>query len=409
MDCAKRGLIPASRRLMPLALAVFGMALANVAGGGEPRYGCAACAGAFLPRAGGNDQDESVATEDENGQAQDERFRLFCAGPCTVGPLATSDCLNAILERRMQVFEVVCRLNDAQKARLRLAGRGDIKHILEGTAEEQRAVLGDNAPDDLADDGLDAENERDLAGKPFGHNSLFGKVLQNMATPGDVGNYEAILRLEQAKARISIVEGGLRVEIDLEYAGPQVVDRVLSSLGRLRNLRSLSLRNRALTDGDLAHLEELKDLEHLDLSWTSIGNDSLKHFLGLAQLKTLRLDGTLVTGAGFEELKHLANLQELSLTGSQLDDAGLAFVTECRNLRKLELRHTRVTDAGMPDLKRLPDLERLELDGTEVSDAGMRTVRLLKGLQFLSCSRTLITHSGIAMLHRWRPKLAIAQ
>jgi len=104
------------------------------------------------------------------------------------------------------------------------------------------------------------------------------------------------------------------------------------NLGRLKQLRALSITERGFGDEEIAQLEDLKELRFLRIVFTSVGDEGLK------------------TIGGFTKLR------ELWLTGTPVTDAGLAHLTGLKNLRELWLNQTRVSREGVDELqKALPN------------------------------------------------------
>ena len=92
------------------------------------------------------------------------------------------------------------------------------------------------------------------------------------------------------------------------------------------------------------------------------------------------------------------------VTGVQLadnprvTDAGLANLAGLSRLEYLNLQGTPITDAGLAHLADLPSLRRLYLVRTRVTDAGMHHVGKLKGLTFLTMYNTKVTDRGLEHL-----------
>jgi hypothetical protein len=78
----------------------------------------------------------------------------------------------------------------------------------------------------------------------------------------------------------------------------------------------------------------------------------LTHVGRLKDLKQLHRPGPAVTDAGLAHLERLSDLQLLSLDDTQVTDAGLAHLKSLKSLKWLKIARTRVTDAGVADLQK---------------------------------------------------------
>ncbi len=105
---------------------------------------------------------------------------------------------------------------------------------------------------------------------------------------------------------------------------------------RREKVRTVSLHQCNVTDGDLIHLAKLTDLRSLDLS------------------------STRITDAGLEHLKGLTKLEYLAFHNTDVGDAGLELLTAMPKLNFLLLKCTYVTNAGVEKLNRaLPACETI--------------------------------------------------
>ncbi len=325
---------------------------------------------------------------------------------------AARDRLTLILQQRVDCARWAGELTDAQCGKLLLAGRGDIKRLIDridAWKERSRPVceVDDAAP-------LAHEQRREAASLgalleagPFEENSLFAKILRSVLTPEQMTAFASVRQIERDGGRITTPDDGSHAGWGICMTDVKFLAESVASLMKLRNLQSLSLDRAPVTDADVVHLKGLTDLEHLDLSHTLVTDHGLVHLQALAQLRTLRVNQTDITDAGLECLQAFASLEELSLAESKVSDEALVHVTALTGLRSLDLSGTRVTDSGLKHLQRLAGLERLHLDDTEVTDSGLNHLKSLKDLEYLSCHRTTVTHAAATMLRRWRPRLLI--
>jgi hypothetical protein len=367
----------------------------------------------------GDSQEEEFAVNDDldaefmhaerSGQAFDE---LVFANDHEGAAAVARDRLTPILQQRVECAVWAGELTDAQYDKLLLAGRGDIKRLIdriEAWKERSRPVCGgdDAAPPDDDQRRETASLGALLESGPFEENSLFAKILRNVLTPEQMSAFETIRQIERDGGRIIARDDGSHAGWGIGMTDVKLLARSLTALMTLRKLRSLSLDRAPVTDADLVHLKDLTDLEHLDLSHTQVTDHGLAQLQVLAHLRALRLNRTEVTDAGLQHLQRLHSLEELSLAESKISDQGLEHLEAVSSLRSLDLSGTRVTDSGLKHLQRLAGLERLYLDDTDVTDAGLNHLKRLKDLEYLSCRRTTVTHAGTSMLRRWRPRLLV--
>jgi hypothetical protein len=97
----------------------------------------------------------------------------------------------------------------------------------------------------------------------------------------------------------------------------------VSCLDRLRDLRSLGLRQQSIGDATLAHLTIFPELEELDIAGTMITDAGLAHLTKLTRLKCLCLSDTRVSDAGLEHLNRLPQLKTLHLNGTKVTEEGI--------------------------------------------------------------------------------------
>jgi hypothetical protein len=115
-----------------------------------------------------------------------------------------------LLETKIEVVDRVCRLSDAQKAKLRLAGRGDIERFFDLVERKQekyreRFVMNDDENQrellnwviEMARDVQPLRNT--LQNSPFGDGSLFSKALKTHLTSEQAAVYARVMQAESAK------------------------------------------------------------------------------------------------------------------------------------------------------------------------------------------------------------------
>ncbi len=197
----------------------------------------------------------------------------------------------------------------------------------------------------------------------------------------------------------------------LEYLGfmhAQLTDSGLAQLGRLKRLRHLGLYLCSrYTGAGLSFLKDLPQLESLLLYGQEITDQAAVNIAGAKNVRTLDLRDTAITDEG---LRHLAGLTKVEIlflfpvstdvkdgqivrsTEPRISNAGLQYIGQMTNLRGLMLSSARVTAHGLKHLAGLKHLETLDVSCTDVSDEGLENLKGLVQLRYLGLGYTRITN-----------------
>jgi hypothetical protein len=122
----------------------------------------------------------------------DETFNMHVFGSLATGEEMLSR-LEVILQSKIEAIDRVCQLDDAQKAKLRLAGHGSITRCFDRVEELRirfRPVTDYNIVRELNVDAMPLKFL--LTFGPFGDRSLFGKTLRNVLTAEQTAKYERL-------------------------------------------------------------------------------------------------------------------------------------------------------------------------------------------------------------------------
>jgi hypothetical protein len=187
--------------------------------------------------------------------------------------------LDVLLEQKVHAMDLICGLTGAQKDKLRSAGRGDIKRLLErlGEVDDRFQLAEDDAA--KADELLAEARELELGFTrpgPSKDTLLFVKSLKSTLTAEQLASNEPLA--------VVFSRGGLV---------------------------------RALPVGS-------GEVLHIDLTGTAFGGDDLAHLAKLSNLNSLVLSKTQVTDAGLAPLGKLKALSKLKLFDTQVTDTGVA-------------------------------------------------------------------------------------
>ncbi len=117
-----------------------------------------------------------------------------------------------------------------------------------------------------------------------------------------------------------------------------------------------------VTDAGTAHLVSLQKLELLILSChDGLTDETLIHIGRLKQLKDLSLSGNEIKGHGLSELNELSKLERLRIDGRQLRGRHLSAIARLKSLRHLQAGHASFdTSEDFEALKQLKSLKSLE-------------------------------------------------
>jgi len=326
--------------------------------------------------------------------------RVF--GPNSDAAVASSK-LDRVLSQKIAALDLVCNLSRAQKKKLELAGRGDIKHLIDRVEEFTSQIQ-------LAQNDIDKIRSLLLAAEPFkpgmltwpdGDESIFDRTLKTTLTSEQNSRIAVTRAIERLGGHVATVSRDQDAVLHIFLARTPLTDGGLAMLAALANAQSLELASTPISDAGLVHLAALTNLQSLDLTGTDISDIGLSHLSGLTHLRRLDLFGTKVTGRGMICLKDLTNLKELNLSGTRVAD--LAGLKPLNHLQWLNLEKTLVTDACLVTLRDLTGLQWLDLSGTRISDAGLAHLKGLSSLKWLNLSNTQVTDAGLAELQRVLP------
>jgi hypothetical protein len=180
--------------------------------------------------------------------------------------------LEKFLEYELQIIDHHCKLTDAQKQKLQLAGRGDIRRLSEGIAERTtQLTAAGNDEKKVKELCREIERlQRSIQSGPFGKGSLFRKGLEMTLTAGQLVQYEPIRDIIQAGGLVGTMEWNQEVVLGVLLFGMDFSDKHLAQLKGLPALGSLRLIQTSVTDAGLAHLKGLKNLKELTLGGAQV-------------------------------------------------------------------------------------------------------------------------------------------
>lgn len=132
-----------------------------------------------------------------------------------------------------------------------------------------------------------------------------------------------------------------------------VNDDVMREFQRLPRLESLALNGAAeIGDEGLAHLGRLTEIKHLSLPTSKVTDKGLAHLVNLKKLESLRLWSGRITDEGLKTISGIEGLKSLTLFGgSNVTEAGLQHLAGMKQLNYLHIAEATLSPAAIDRLK----------------------------------------------------------
>ncbi len=143
---------------------------------------------------------------------------------------------------------------------------------------------------------------------------------------------------------------------------------------KLPNLKTLNI-SKLNVNGAMSEIGKMKNLKDLSLHYTDLNDDGLKQISQLTTLESLSLMDTQVTDQGMEALENLTQLTMLNLMNTKITDKGLDYLKNMTKLGILQVGQTAITDEGLTKLAANTALWSLSVFNTKVTDAGMEQLK----------------------------------
>jgi Dyp-type peroxidase family len=179
----------------------------------------------------------------------------------------------------------------------------------------------------------------------------------------------------------------------------QITTGVISRLGSLRSLRSLSLRGLPLDDTALApNGRMLGSLEELDAGETDIGDETLRQLAPPARVRRLWLDRTGVTNLGISLFAESEHLRDLDISGTAVTGSAIDPLLAGPGLSRLVAVGLNISDASLPSLAKAGSLTDVNFAGSKIGDQTVTAIARLPSLERLSIASTRVTSRGLAAL-----------
>lgn len=196
----------------------------------------------------------------------------------------------------------------------------------------------------------------------------------------------------------------------LNYRNRAMGMGIVRHVGKLTNLRFLSVSGTSLGEDDLRALGALKDdLLQLGLHNNRIGNDSLKYLAGFRRLRALTLAENDIDDKGLAHIRRMEDLRSLSLRHTGVTSRGMRHVAALKKLRYLALGHTRVGDEGVRLLAGLSRLRYLELENTPIGDGALVVLGAMHSLRKVIVSRTDLSQEALRKFRKSNPRCVVVE
>ncbi len=312
---------------------------------------------------------------------------------------------------------------------------------IRGQASLQAAQAAPRSARDEAPDAAEVKDQQDaLAALRALGVSTYGAP--PVSFPGNAGRPARKIALWNVRPEMASYLGRLTQIEELAFVVGDLRGEPSVQVGRLKNLRRLSVANAKLNPTDLVQFKDLVRLEGLDAmftvfqesdtwrkvqvgqltpaerEWVSrffsshpmadptrsrtmieaavLTDRALERLGGLTRLRVLRLRNTHVTERSLELLKDLPALEELDLNLLAFPPQAARIVGGLRSLRRF--RYADVTDAELTEIARLSNLEELEVWAGGVTDRGAESLARLTALRRLAIRGSHLTDQGLQRL-----------
>jgi Leucine-rich repeat (LRR) protein len=185
------------------------------------------------------------------------------------------------------------------------------------------------------------------------------------------------------------------------------MDKMLSFLKDLKELRVLTMPYTNVSDTGMPNLSGFKHLEVIDLEGNIVTDKGLSYLKDLIGLRVIDLEDNKITDEGMNYFKDMKRLEVLDIEGTEITDQGLSKLSHLNSLRWIRLRATKITNDGLAHLKNLTNLKMIEVQDTEIGDAGLAYLAKLEQLEELDFAGSKVTKAGVAKLKESLPNCKI--
>jgi hypothetical protein len=166
--------------------------------------------------------------------------------------------MDQFVSKKIAVIDQVCGLTVGQKEKLRLAGHGDHKRLID-RLEKMGKQLQLTVNDD--DRQIELEKSARLSGNELvwlcSVNSLFAKTVDRVLTSDQASKYRPLRDALSAGCHVGLNRLGPADGLEIIVARTSFADENLRRLGELPGIRMLTLSHLRVTDAGMAHIPSL--------------------------------------------------------------------------------------------------------------------------------------------------------
>jgi hypothetical protein len=163
----------------------------------------------------------------------------------------------------------------------------------------------------------------------------------------------------------------------------------------LKNLTSLVLYGRAVSDYGIKVLERCEQLRELHLVDTNVTDRGLASLANLRSLRWLSIDTADITDSGIMQLKNLNRMEGLQLVKTGASDDGLAILLNFPMLEYLEISGCVIAEKGVLFISQVGSLNSLRLAAPTVFDDAFLGLSLCKRLSKFSYDMPLVSSQAV--------------
>ena len=180
--------------------------------------------------------------------------------------------LERALRQKIAVIDRVCRLTGVQKEKLELAGRGDIKRLINRAGETATQFQLCKHDRDKVKALIEESHllGRSLASWISGEDGLFPKTLGKTLTEEQAASYKPLRAVYRTGGVVQTRQAGPEEVLEINLTGTAVTDDSLAAVSRLPGLYGLFLGNTQVTDAALVQLKGANSLQELWLFNTQV-------------------------------------------------------------------------------------------------------------------------------------------
>ncbi|MCA9039460.1 MAG: hypothetical protein KDA65_03835 [Planctomycetaceae bacterium] len=184
-----------------------------------------------------------------------------------------------------------------------------------------------------------------------------------------------------------------------------LTDKGMGQLPHFVKIETLTIQAQekgVITDAGIQSLGKLSQLKWLTLDGADLSNAGMQTFSSLPNLQSLQLNSPVdpdkITVQGWQQVAANRNIQHLSVSGMNFDAASIDTLAVLPGLKSLSLSDCRLTPDALAGLAKYYSLETIHLEQMTVTEEQLRTIASLPKLMRLSLQNCEFDTSILAEL-----------